>query len=150
MNFAIRKYISDKDTMEKIKIFVNGAENGIDKAIQDNRAVILAMRESYISYDLIRRIVYDNMFAFPERFARDLRNDFIHKYYEIHKEEIDNILEKLSETLPFSFKYSTQSCFENLKSEYLNHIAKGCELKEFTREIYFQLRVMINRKIDEL
>ena len=150
MNFAIRMYMSNKDTKEKIKNFVNGAENSIDKAIQDNRAVILAMRESHISYDLIRRVVYDNMFAFPERFARDLRNDFIRKYYEIHKEEIDNILEKLSRTLPFNFKYSTQSCFENLKSEYLNHIAKGCELKEFTGEIYFQLRMMINAKINEL
>ena len=150
MNFAIRMYMSNKDTKEKIKNFVNGAENSIDKAIQDNRAVILAMRESHISYDLIRRVAYDNMFAFPERFARDLRNDFIRKYYEIHKEEVDNILEKLSRTLPFNFKYSTQSCFENLKSEYLNHIAKGCELKEFTGEIYFQLRMMINAKINEL
>ena len=150
MNFAIRMYMSNKDTKEKIKNFVNDAENSIDKAIQDNRAVILAMRESHISYDLIRRIVYDNMFAFPERFARDLRNDFIRKYYEIRNEEVDNILEKLSRTLPFNFKYSTQSCFENLKSEYLNHIAKGCELKEFTREIYFQLRMMINAKINEL
>lgn len=150
MNFAIRKYMSNKDTTEKINNFVNGAENGIDKAIQDNRTVILAMRENDISYDLIRRIVYDNMNAFPERFARDLRNDFICKYYENHKEEIDNILEKLNETLPFNFKYSRESCFKNLKSEYLNHIAKGCELKEFTREIYFRLRMIINRKIDQL
>lgn len=150
MNFVVNSFMSSKETQDKIETFINNAEPHINEAITHNKPILVAMREASVSTDLIRRVVYDNMGFCPERFARELQYDYVRSYYKKHQAEIDNLLVKLCETIPYNTDYSRQSSFDELKKEYFVNIKKGCKLTDFTGEIYFRLRMMIDRKISQL